>query len=110
MTIINHTALPMPSAVPARFGMHDPNGLMQFGVSSRRSKSGSMVDNIDSCTALCIAVLVVTLAITYHVHDLALAEQAKDAKSTTAKRLDKIRMALVILLFLEIAMVAVKMM
>ncbi len=77
---------------------------------SRRSKTSSMVENIDSCTALCIAVLIVTLVITYHVHDLAKAEEAKDAKSSTAKRLDKIRMALVILIFLEIASLAVKMM
>ncbi len=89
------------SMTPMRFGMYEV---------SRRSKSASMVDSIDSCTALCIAILIVTLAITYHVHDLANIEKAKDANSTTAKRLHNIRMALFILILLEIACLYVKMM
>ncbi len=100
-----------------------PTSAMNFGFShgmqnnfgyqlSRRSTkgSGSMIANMDYCTALCIAIIVITMAIVYHVHDLAKVEEAKDANSTTFKRLDKIRTALFLLLVLEFACLYAKMM
>lgn len=80
-----------------------------FALSSRKSKSTGMSMDMDACSILCITSVLITLAILYHVHDLCVVENKKDSNSELARRLCNIRMALVILLILEIAALVMKM-
>ena len=87
----------------------DSTPRLSFGASRRSSSMGSMKMDMDGCSIMCITAIVITLAILYHVHDLCGIEAKKDPNSTTTARLCNIRMALVILLILEIAALVMKM-
>jgi hypothetical protein len=74
------------SSLPARFGL------------SRRSSSKSM--NIDGCSVICMSIIIVTLALLYHVHNICVKEE-KAGNKDTAQRMCNVRTGIVILLILE---------